>query len=260
MMKVSRPSLSLLKHHKRLVIITICAFVVAALLGYVAWSKQQWSEYQPSYRAHQATIQASLDALRSQPVTTATDKAKVRTNLAEVSRQIDARSKKDCQVNPLIAWQAAAMKSLQQEQDQCRLQMAKIVALNEPLKRIVTFLDTDEAVAKEFAKQSSADELADTAWQAQLDSWQSINQTIKKQSVASDYEPIQKLATEKTNAVVVAWQAIIAAHEAKDKQAFVSAQAELGRAYDELDTVSIETAKVMAELAKAVEVKYQTAF
>ena len=260
MMKLSRPSLNLLKHHKRLVVSTVCAFVVVALLGYAAWSKQQWNGYQPSYRAHQATIQASLDALTSQPVATVTDKTKLRTDLAEVSRQIDARSKKDCQVNPLVAWQAAVVKSLQQEQDQCRAQMAKVAALNEPLKRTIAFLGTDEAVAKEFAKLSSADELADTAWQAQLDSWQSINKAIQKQSVASDYEPIQKLATDKTSAVVMAWQAIIAAHEAKDKQAFTSAQAELGRAYDELDTISIETAKVMAELAKAVDVKYRAAF
>jgi hypothetical protein len=260
MMKLSRPSLNLLKNHKRLVIITVCAFVVVALLGYAAWSKHQWNEYQPSYRTHQAAIQASLDALTSRPVTTATDKAKVRTDLAEVSRQIDARSKKDCQVSPLVAWQVTMVKSLQQEQDQCRAQMAKVTALNEPLKRIVAFLGTDEAVAKEFAKLSSADELADTAWQGQLDSWQSINQAIQKQSVARDYAPIQKLAIEQTDAVAAAWRAIIAAHGAKDKQAFTNAQAGLGQAYDELDTISIETNKVAAELAKAVEVKYRAAF
>jgi hypothetical protein len=165
-MKVSRPSRGLLRHHKRLVIITVCAFLVTAVLGYAAWSKQQWGEYQPSYKAHQTAIQASLDTIRSRPVTTVTDKTKLRNDLVEVSRQIDARSKKDCQVNPLIAWQAAAVKSLQQEQERCRAQTAKIEALNEPLKRTIAFLNNDETVAKEFAKVSSVDEVADAAWQA----------------------------------------------------------------------------------------------
>lgn len=259
-MKLSHPSLGLLKHHKRLVIITVCAFVVTAVLGYAAWSKQQWSDYQPSYEAHQASIQASLDALKSRPVATVADKTKLRTDLADVSHQIDTRSKKDCQVNPLVGWQAAAMKSLQQEQERCRAQAAKIEVLNESLKRIIAFLNNDEAVAKEFAKVSSVDEVADAAWQAQLDAWKSINQAIKKQSVTGDYKPIQQLAIERTDAVAVAWQAIIAAHGAKDKQKLMSAQDALGQAYDGLDSISIETTKVMANLAKVVEEKYQTAF
>jgi hypothetical protein len=259
-MKLSRPSFGLLKHHKRLVVVTICAFVIATMLGYAAWSKQQWSEYHPSYVAHQTAIRASLDSLKSRSVTAVVDKTKVRTDLVEVSRQIETRGKGSCQVNSLVAWQAALMKSLQQEQEQCQAQMVKLAALNEPLKRLIAFLNNDEAVAKELGRVSSTDEVADTAWQAQLDVWQSVNQAIKKQSVAGDYKSVQTLAVEKTNTVVTAWQAIIAAHSAKDKQAFMSAQSGLGQAYDELDMVSIETAKVAASLAKAVEEKYQDAF
>lgn len=259
-MKLSRPSFGSLKHHKRLVVITVCAFVVTAVLGYAAWSKQQWGQYQPAYKAHQAAIQTSLDSLKSRTVATVMDKTKVRTNLVEVSRQIDAHSKGDCRVNTLVAWQAAVVKSLQQEQEQCRAQMAKIGALNESLKRIITFLNNDEVVAKEFTKVPPTDELADPTWQAQLNNWKSINQAIKKQSVSADYKPIQQLAVERTAAVAAAWQAIIVAHEAKDKQKYTSAQADLGQAYDELDRISIETTKVVAELAKVVEEKYQTAF
>ena|GEM_PF-4297195 len=210
--------------------------------------------------AHITAIHSSIDALIDNPSATDKEKAAIRTSLTEVSKAIDGGSHDVCQVNAFAQWQESIIQSLKEEREQCRAQVIKMTRFNEQLKRVVAFLQDDQATAEQITKLPQADEFGDAVWQAQVTAWQSVSQTLQKRSASQDYKATQQLSVQTTKAVADAWGVVIAAHAAKDKQKYTAAQNDLAEAYDGLDGIAIETAKMMAELAKELEREYKVAF
>lgn len=260
MKRLTRPSFGMLRRHKKPVIITLCSLILVALALYGLWSRQQWTQYQPVYTSQYETVKTSLDKLKMTPVATDKDKELALKQLTVASESIDKSQMTMCTINTLIAWQESVFASLKQEHEQCREQQAKLATLNQEVKQVTVFVRDDNETAKLLKSLPQTDEIADTAWHEQVAAWQSKSQAIEKVTVGQDFKPIQQLAVQKTAAVAMAWQGVVAAHAAKDKQKFATAQADLAAAYDGLDDIAVKTTQTIEVLAKAVDKEYQAAF
>jgi hypothetical protein len=259
-MKLSRPSFTSLKQHKRLMVVVFSVLVVVAGFTYVVWSKQQWDQYQPAYTTQQASIKTSIDKLAAASAVTDAEKKSIRESLQETSRLVGKTQATMCQVNPLMAWQESLVASLRKEREQCQQQAAKLGDFSIQLQKSVAFLQNDAAITKLFSGVAQPDEVADTAWGTQVTAWQATGAAIEKLTVSQDFKPVKQLAIQKVAAVATAWQGVVAAHEAKDKQKYLAAQAELSKAYDGLDEVAVKVTEDISTLASDTQESYQAAF
>jgi hypothetical protein len=260
MKKLSRPSFRFLRHHKKAVIITLCGLILIAVATYGFWSRQQWTQYQPVYTSQYETVKTSLNKLTTVAIATDKDKELALRQLRTTSQSIDKTHATLCDISPFVVWQESVIISLKKQREQCYEQQSKLADLSQQVKRTVRFIEDDNVTAKLLQGLPQVDEVADTAWQGQVATWQAKSQEIAKQTVGQDFKPAQQLAVQKTAAVAAAWQAVVAAHDAKDKQKYVASQADLAVAYDGLDEIAVKTAQVIELLAKAVDKEYQTAF
>ncbi|HEX7484352.1 MAG TPA: hypothetical protein VF281_04365 [Candidatus Saccharimonadales bacterium] len=260
MKKLFRPSFAVLRRHKKLVILISIGLILIIFALYGLWSRQQWMQYQPSYTAQYQAVKTSFNKLTANPVVTDKDKETVLKQLTVTSESIDKTQAAMCTINTLVAWQESVIASLKQERQRCSEQQTKLVSLNQEVKRAVVFVNDDDVTAKLLKGLSQVDEVTDGAWQEQVNVWQAKSQAIEKITVSKDFKPVQQLAVQKTAAVATAWQGVIAAHAAKDKQKYVAAQAGLAAAYDGLDGIAVATAEIIETIAKAVEKDYQMAF
>ena len=260
MKKLSRPSFAFLRHHKKAVVISLCSLVFIAVAAYGLWSRQQWVQYQPAYTLQYEAVKTSLDKLVTAPVTTDKDKELALKQLTVASESIDKSQTRMCTINTMVAWQESIIASLKQERQRCQEQQAKLANLNQEVKRAAVFVRDDSAMAKLLKSLPQIDEVADTAWQEQVAAWQSKSQAINKVAVSQDFKPIQELTVQKTAAVATAWQGVLAAHAAKDKQKYATAQADLAAAYDGLDDIAVKTTQSTETIARSVDKEYQAAF
>jgi hypothetical protein len=134
--------------------------------------------------------------------------------------------------------------------------MTSATKLSGPLQKVIAYIRDDNKLAAILATAPQSGELADTTWEAQVISWQKMITDIEGTTVSPVFTSVKVLAVTRSVAVKDAWQAVIAAHQAKDKAKYLAAQDDLAHALDELNEITITSEKELmpltAELEKAV--------
>lgn len=250
---ISLPRMRLLRSKKRIAVLVAMLVVVISIGCYGLWSKQTWDAYQPAYMQQHQNLKNDINKLVQAPTATPEDRTAILKGLESVSRQTDVSSQRQCQVSPVVAWQAKVWRNLEAAQDNCATTMTSATKLGSPLQKVTAYIQDDNKLAAILATAPQSGELADSTWEAQVASWQKMITDIEGTTVSPAFVSVKTLAATRTTAVKDAWQAVIAAHQAKDKAKYLAAQDDLARALDELNEITITSEKELTPLTTELE-------
>lgn len=249
-----------LRLKKRHIVIGGVLLLILVLGTYTLWSKQVWGQYKPSYMQWHQTVQASVGDAVALPVTNAKEQDIVFAKFKDVMRQIDAKQSTICTINPLIHWQQQIINSLKDAEVVCRQKATTVVAFKSQLKKVIDYNDDDQNLAKILVAIPKADELANDTWAKQAEAWDGAVKATEKLAISDDFKATRQLAVKQMTAMKMAWQEVIAAHQAKDKQKYVTAQATLATAIDGLDEITVASEKATVALSNDLEKATNSAF
>lgn len=250
---ISLPRMRILRSKKRIAILIALLIVVISAGGYVLWSKQTWDAYQPAYTQQHQNLKNDINRLIQAPTASLEDRTAILNGLESVSRQSDVASQKQCQVHPVVAWQAKIWRSLDTAQINCTATMMSVAKLGSPLQKVTAYIRADNKLAAILATAPQSGESVDTTWEAQVTSWQKIATDIEGTTTSAAFSPVKTLAMTRTMAVKDAWQAVITAHQAKDKAKYLAAQDDLAHALDGLNAITITSEKELGPLTVELE-------
>lgn len=245
---------------KRLIV--SCLLVVFLILtgSYILWSKQIWSQYTPTYTAWHHDIKSTVDEIVRLPATNVAERAMVNSRLKALSNQISTKQKNICTPHTLVQWQSGLMKSLAQARTACVEKIAPLGEFQKQLTVVMAYNDDDQKLAKIISSVPPANELNESEWLSQPGLWGKTAGAIATLSVSDAFKPTQQQAIKMTTAVKDAWEAVLAAHQVKDKAKYIAAVEALGKSYDGLDQIAVSSEATVAALARTLEDRHQKAF
>lgn len=239
--------------------ITIALFIL--ILGiYVLWSRQAWTQLTPHYTQWHQGLQAEVSSAAVLPATTAKEQDAVMAKLMGVSSKIDTDQRTVCTVHNLVQWQRKVISTFNDTYSACQKMVAATVDFQKQLTVVIAYHKNDQTLAGIIAAVPQAGELAEDTWEAQMIAWGDAAMTIEKMTATDSFKPTQQLAVEHATAIKAAWQDVIAAHQAKDKQKYLAAQGSLATAIDALNEVSLGSQQASMTLSGKLEKATQKAF
>ncbi len=251
--KLNQPS----SKRRWLIIGGIGLLVVALIAAYIILSQRYWGGYQADASARVDTIKGAVDAALKMTGGSEAEREKKLAAFESVGATLGDTT--ICDVPMMYQWQGLLdqPKSLTQA---CRLQQEKLAAFQSQLHVMTTHLRGEVELAKLLATLPSADEVDDVKWGEIHKQWQSAMAAVAAAKVPESLTPVKQLAQQKLEAVTKSWQALLEAHEAKDRAKYEAALAELTTAYGALGEISTLSEASLAGLTKQLSASYNSAF
>lgn len=257
MKKIKQPQLALPRFiRSRWFVVGVLVLAILGVIGaYIWWSQSSWAAYERKYIGLRRDIDSKLTAVFSLQSDTSQQRQEKTANLAKFISDIDAMGDSFCHQNALVGWQRAFSQYKTQEES-CKGVVVATKALNDQLKIAVTYLQQEQALAKQLAATPSQTEVAEGEFEQQLTTWRGVYDGIKNANASSEFEPVKQAALGTIGGIVKSWEEIIAAHQAKDKARYIKAIQTLAAAYDGLQTISSISTPHLTEVAKRTKEAY----
>lgn len=236
-------------------VIVVLALLFVCLTAYSVYSVLTWRSLDTERQVWQAgmvdRIKKALDGSMS---------AEARLTILEtISKDIDTGARDVCAVASPIDWQMRVLPSLRSAQEQCQQELTRLTDATRPLRDIVQFAHNERQLADVLAPTAKLPQRpTEKDWQTILTSWQQTSTAINELEKGEDFQPVQRITKEKVDAIVSAWQRIIAADKAENRSAFTSARQILDTRYDELGDITTVLHEQRQKLLAAFEKDYNT--
>lgn len=249
-MRFTRPS-------RKLTIITVVALLLIAAGLYVWQSAQAWSAYERRLAAEKSEYEKLQSA-----ATTGSAQDRL-TAIRELDDKLPDRTTL-CDMNPLYAWQASIVPVLRNGVQACESAVKRLDNLSGPLGALRDYLDTAEKLRTTLADMAPAEPLNEKNW-AKLGlktAEQARDSIMGLESRDKDAKQLLEQAKVLSDQLVKAWQTLMSANDAKDKDAFIGASADVAKSYTDFaglaDTVDADIAKKADAALKAVSTPKQS--
>ena len=219
-MKMNRPS-------KRMILIALASVAVVVIAGlYTSASMHAWK----SYETRLAKEEASYIQLRDTALSA--DSAEKRlTAIRQLDDKLAARGDL-CKIGALYSWQAAVVPVLKNGVAACKAKVKQLGLVAGPLKALRNYLETSMKVQQIVGALAPGEVLTSANWAEKgLERAQKVASDLKDLSVTGEGTALKDQATKLNEALIIAWKSLIAADEAKDKTAFLTASATVVQAY-----------------------------
>lgn len=245
-MRFRRPS-------RKLTIITVIALLLIGV-GLYAWeSAQAWSAYERRLTAEKA----EYEQLQSQAAKgTAQERLRA---IRELDDKLPGRNTL-CDMNALYSWQANIVPVLREGVNECEAAAKRLDALASPLGALRDYLDTADKLQGAIADMAPTEPLTEKNWaELGLKRAEQARDSIKDLGAQDqDAKQLLEQARVLSDQLVKAWQTLVSANDAKDKDAFIGASAAVAKAYadfaslaDTADTDIAEKADTALKAASA---------
>lgn len=242
-----------LRSKKRLVSILSATVFLLAIAGYIFWSKQAWAQLTPASTQWHQGVKADVDQVVTLPAANEAERDALTRRLLGISQKIDRDEDTICSVNRMAQWQRQVVPSLKDTQRACEDRLGRTTELRKEIDDVLAYVKDEQALAKLISTAPQAGELADGSWEKQMVGWESTAKAAEKMTVSDSFRPTQQVAVKRLASVKVAWQEVIAAHQAKDKQKYLAAQNALASAIDSLNEVATVSQQTFTRLAGELE-------
>lgn len=247
------------KAHSKLLIITGTVLVVlGATGGYVLWSKAAWGSYEARYVDWKGSFGAKLNdtlALRSDTDQERSDKLQ---SLKQVSSDLNVVQGGLCKPESLVAWQQQFVATTKEDVAACEALATKASSFKVALDKAVEYIENENSVAQKLRNLPISDKaIEEKDWEGQVAAWRTANQELKDMSASEAFGPTRQKALESTEAVIKAWDEVIAASKEKNKQRYTKAGEALTTAHDTLDGVLEVNTQQIKPLTEALESAYR---
>lgn len=242
------------------IVAIIIASVIVLTAAYVLWSKYTWNEYEADYTAWRSSTHGQLDKALALPVKTAQERSGKFLALKDVSNTITTAQDSLCKVNAIVAWQQF-IKPLGEQTADCNAMITAAGSLNESLKKAILYLENEKSLADILdVVHGDKTELAEGDWNAQAAAWHMALEKTDKMMVSEAFAPTKKVARDTIKSIDDAWQAVMAAHKAKDKAAYIKAQTLLVQTYGALGNILDSNTKQLKTLLDPLQAQYNAVF
>lgn len=243
--------------HKRIIFIVGIGIAALAIGLYVVWSVTIWGGYVSSYEGWKKDARQVVDQALALPSTSREERVRKLEALKNISDRVE---KATCDVHILLRWQDV-FGNLKQHEVTCQKHVEALREFMAAAKKFSFYLENEQKLAMIVsAAIGTQEKLVDTSWAAQLAAWQKAMQDIDGLSAIAEFRPVKQAALQGVKGVSDSWQAVLAAHEAKDKAKYIQAQAQLAGAYATLSTLKTVSSQQFGQEVASLQKAYAAAF
>lgn len=242
-MRFRRPS-------RKLILIAVGVLLLIAV-GLYAWqSVQAWSAYERRLTAEKSEYEKLQTA-----ATTGSANDRLRA-IRELDDKLPDRGTL-CDINVVYAWQASIVPALRDGMESCESAVRRLDALSGPLGALRDYLDAAEKLRGAVANMAPVEALTEKNWaELGLKKAEQARDSIKElDSQDKDANQLLEQARVLSDQLVKAWQTLISANDAKNKDAFIEASAAVAKGYTDFaglaDTVDADVARKADAALKA---------
>jgi hypothetical protein len=250
-----------LRLNRRIVIVTGGVAVLLIVGGYLIWSSSAWANYHTAYSEWKSTTKNKISSALDMPATTAAERTKKLQALQTTSEAIATSDKSLCSTNILVDWQQSVNATYKKWQQECLTMQASAGRLNTALISAVNYLQNEHELATilSTALGATSKTVTESSLPAVVTKWKTASADVKSLKASAEFTPVKTKSQKVVDGVESAWNALIAAHTAKDETKYGKALTGLTGAYLVVDDIETESAKQFAQLSSALEANYKTA-
>lgn len=208
-------------------LIALASVAVIVITGLYTWqSMSAWK----SYETRLATDEASYIQLRDTAL--GADSAEKRlTAIRQLDDKLAARGDL-CKIGVLYSWQSAIVPAVKEGVASCKAKVKQLGLVAGPLKALRNYLEMSMKVQQIISTLAPGEVLTSANWAEKgLERAQKVASDLKNLSVTGEGAALKNQATKLNETLIAAWKSLIAADEAKDKAAFLTASATITKAY-----------------------------
>jgi hypothetical protein len=251
-------SLARLKDNRRLLIITSVAVLLLAVSGYIWWGNTTWASYHTAYGEQKAQTKAKIDEALKLPATNTKER------IDKLEHLVGAASGEglDCGVSGMVSWQQSINGTYKVWQQECAATQASVASFNNQLVTISEYAKSEHALAATLstALGSTNGKVTEGGFSAVLNKWKTAATAVKGMNVSKEFTPVKTKAQKAVDGVVSVWQALVAAHTAKNEANYTKAMKALPAAYSAMDDIEKESVKQLVGLSTTLQTRYEAAF
>lgn len=243
---VRRPS-------KRIATVGIIIAVLFIGVGLYAWqSVTTWQ----GFERRLVSERAEYDKLRTEALNGST----IDSRLKALRALDDKVSTSDtlCSVNSLYAWQATVLPPLKEGMSACKTAVKQLSAVSAPLAELRDYLDTGAKLRDAVATLAPGSNLNEANWgDIGLSRAKVAQKDIKELRATGDAADLKKQAVALADSLVVNWESLLRANEAKDKAAFLTAAGNVTKSYADFASLADTADEAIKQKVTAVSKAYQ---
>lgn len=226
-------------------------------VGYGILSQRYWSDYEQKNHHHYMSAREKIDTALAMKSSSSADQTKKLDAFEVANDTLDDTT--ICKVAPLYAWQGSLTKPKALAAE-CGSKATKVAAFQNRLEAVLHHLRGEAQLVKIISSVAPVDEADESKWVGTLAAWRTVTAQVSSVDTSASVKSTQQVAKEKAEAVTAAWQALIAAHDAKDRAKYETALTDLTAAYGKLGDISSQSESSLNDLLKKLETNYHDAF
>lgn len=231
---------------KRFMVIVAVSIGFVAVAGLYTWqSIGAWKSYESRLMAEEA----DYTTLKNTALSADTSKERLAA-IRKLDDKLDARDTL-CAMNGLYAWQAVVIPPLREGVKRCEAKVKQLGLVAVPLKALREYLEAGEKIQAIVKNLKPGAALTESNWTVNgLERAKKAAAELKALRLSGDAATLKSQAGKLCDSLIVAWQNLIKANDAKDKTAFLSASVAVAKAHADFMGLA-DTAD--AELQQKVE-------
>jgi len=249
-----------MKNHRLAVLLTAAGIMVVTLVvAYVLWSASGWSQLEAATNSRRSSIKNDASSALSLAADTSEKREDKRKALKKLADKITAGQKDACQVHGLLQWQQD-MPHAKPKLEDCRKKEAQLKSFEASLANVSSYLESEKQLSVAITNAGRIEKMADKDFAAQVTAWQAAEVAIGKITSGTPFDSVKAESVNVVKAITSAWQAVVAANDAKDKKKYEDAVAALASAYKGFEPLTTLSAQKFDPLARDLEEKYRLTF
>lgn len=257
-MKVTLPTFHYRKPSRKQWI--IFGLVILTLSGalYGLLSIRAWDSFDAARISRQSEAKTNLQAALVLPARTPEERRNKIKTLEVVTTDYANAAVATCKPQTMIAWQSMLVKAYRERITACESEDSQTSTFMTQLREVLDFLKDEQAVTEILTKlKTDTEVVAEDQWSARLTAWQNTQVSIDKLQTSKGFANVKVKAVEVAKSIAAAWQELIDASAAKDRARYEKALADLGTAYDSLESVGAAAKTALEPLVTDVSNKAQ---
>lgn len=222
--------------------------IMIVSIGYMM-SERYWTRYvQKTDRYYQSTEQKTRDV-----ITGKNDNA-----LSSLQPLYD-NAEKICKPSTLYGWQTRSG-SVKVKQNRCEDNASKLRAFGLKLKTVTIYLDSQQQITDMVKATEPPDEINEDGLAEVIEDWKGLALKIDSLKVPDTMYETKRVTQERVRLMITSWQALQAAHVAKNRIGYETATAKIVSEYNALGEIATVSTISLEELANSLQSSYDESF
>lgn len=233
---------------RKQIIVGLISLALIGVAGLYTWSSiASWR----SYESRLLDEQQAYESLKDQAL-----QGKTPTSRLEAVQKLDdklERRNELCTVNPLYGWQSWLIPALKDGVKKCTDKVKQLNAVAKPLSVLRDYLEAEAKIREIMSSLASDVAFSENNWKERgLQRVTLAKKALNDLRASTESDELRNQALGLVTATEKAWQALIAASDAKDKAAYLAASEQVIKSYAEFSALADTSDDILQKQVQAV--------